>query len=81
MSAALYDELKFENGAVKNSNFDDYRVVRIDEVPEIEISLIQGGDTPTGVGEPGLPPLAPAIGNAVFAATEKRLLSLPLKWS
>ena len=58
-------------------NFDRYRMVCINEVPPIEVHLVAGREKPDGVGEPGLPPVAPALGNAIFAATGKRVRKLP----
>lgn len=78
LSAALYGNITVENGAVAESNFHDYPVVRIDDAPEIEITLINSGAALGGGGEPGTPPIAPAVANAIFAATGTRLRSLPL---
>jgi len=60
-------------------NFDDYLLLRIGEIPKIEVHLVQNAEPPGGVGEPGVPPIAPAVANAVFAATGKRLRRLPLR--
>jgi isoquinoline 1-oxidoreductase/isoquinoline 1-oxidoreductase beta subunit len=79
LTAALYGDLNLEAGAVKESNFHDYRMLRMNESPEIEVVIVESGTEPTGVGEPGLPPIAPAVANAVFKATGQRLRSLPLK--
>ncbi len=79
LTAALFGDITIENGAVKESNFDDYRILRMNEAPEIDVILVDSKEPPTGVGEPGLPPIAPAVANAVFAATGQRLRSLPLK--
>ncbi|MCJ8276818.1 MAG: xanthine dehydrogenase family protein molybdopterin-binding subunit, partial [Bdellovibrionales bacterium] len=79
MSAALNSEITIDKGAIQQSNFHDYAVVRMNEAPDIEVSIINSTESPTGVGEPGLPPIAPAIGNAVYALTGKRLRSLPLR--
>jgi isoquinoline 1-oxidoreductase beta subunit len=79
LTAALYGDLNLEAGAVKESNFHDYRMLRMNESPEIEVVIVDSGTEPTGVGEPGLPPIAPAVANAVFKATGQRLRSLPLK--
>lgn len=76
----LNTEIRFKEGAVVNSNFHNYPVPRIDETPaEINVSFIGQDITPTGLGEPGVPTLAPAIANAIFAATGKRYRSLPIK--
>jgi len=79
LTAALYGGLSLDGGAIKESNFHDYPMLRMDESPEIEVIIIDSGTKPTGVGEPGLPPIAPAVANAVFKATGQRLRSLPLQ--
>ncbi len=79
MSAALYGEISVVDGRVVQSNFHDYQVVRMHEAPEIEVLIVDTDDAPTGVGEPGVPPIAAAIGNAIFSATGQRLRSLPFK--
>lgn len=79
LSAALKGQITIENGQVQQSNFHDYEVIRIQETPVIETHVLPSTDAPTGIGEPGLPPLAPAVANAVFAASGKRLRSLPLR--
>lgn len=79
LSAALYGEVTLKDGAVQQSNFHDYPVLRIGDMPKIEVHIVQGGTTPTGVGEPGLPPIAPAVSNAILALTGKRLRDLPFK--
>ncbi len=79
LTAVMYGELELEGGAIKQSNFHDYKMLRINEVPEIAVELINSGDVPVGgAGEPGLPPAAPALTNAIFAATGKRLRELPI---
>ena len=79
LTAALYGEITFKNGAVEQSNFHDYPMLRMNETPEINVTIMQNDHSPTGVGEPGVPPLAPAVANAIFAATGQRLRKLPLK--
>ena len=79
LSAALYGEITLDNGVIQQSNFHDYPALRINESPEIDVVIIDSNEAPTGVGEPGLPPIAAAVGNAIFAATGTRLRSLPLK--
>ncbi|MFT5209119.1 MAG: isoquinoline 1-oxidoreductase beta subunit [Flavobacterium sp.] len=79
LTAALYGDLDLEQGAFKQSNFHDYQILRMNEAPEVEVVMIDSGTEPTGVGEPGLPPLAPAVASAVYKATGQRLRSLPLK--
>ena len=80
LSAALYGAITLKNGAVEQSNFHDYPVLRIDEMPKVEVHIVPSTDKPTGVGEPGVPPvIAPAVANALAAATGQRLRNLPLK--
>jgi isoquinoline 1-oxidoreductase beta subunit len=79
MSLAYYGDISLENGAVEQSNFHDYKMLRIHEAPEIDVEIIESGDIPTGIGEPGVPVIAPAIVNAIFDATGKRYRNLPLK--
>ncbi len=81
LTAALYGEITLKDGAVQQSNFHDYAIMRMNETPEIDVHIVQSDAAPTGVGEPGVPPVAAAVANAVFAATGKRLRSLPLKLS
>src|SRR5262249_52080557 len=79
LSAALYGELTFKQGRVQQSNFHDYPLLRVHEMPNIEVHIVQSREKPGGLGEPGVPPIAPAVANAVFAATKKRLRRLPLR--
>jgi isoquinoline 1-oxidoreductase beta subunit len=79
LSAALYGAITIKDGAVEQSNFQDYRVLRINEMPAIEVHIVPSTEKPTGVGEPGVPPIAPAVANALAAATGQRLRNLPLK--
>jgi isoquinoline 1-oxidoreductase beta subunit len=84
LSAALHSKITFKDGKVEQSNFHDYQVLRMNEMPVVEVHLVPGGEKPTGVGEPGTPPIAPAVANALFALTGKRARSLPLddqKWT
>jgi isoquinoline 1-oxidoreductase beta subunit len=74
---SLYNEITVSNGAVEQSNFHDYRALRIDEAPKIEVFQIQSTEEPGGVGEAGTASAAGALGNAIFAATGKRLRKLP----
>ncbi|MBP2294972.1 xanthine dehydrogenase family protein molybdopterin-binding subunit [Azospirillum rugosum] len=78
LSAALYGEITIKDGAVQQSNFHDYQVLRMDECPKIEVHIVPSTERPTGVGEPAVPPLFAAVANAVFAATGTRVRSLPL---
>ncbi|HYA66829.1 MAG TPA: molybdopterin cofactor-binding domain-containing protein, partial [Burkholderiaceae bacterium] len=79
LSACLYGEISFRNGRVQQSNFPNYKVVRLREAPRIETWIVSSQAPPTGVGEPATPPLAPAVANALFALTGERLRSLPLR--
>jgi isoquinoline 1-oxidoreductase beta subunit len=81
LTAALYSELTIDKGRVQQSNFHDYPVLRIDRMPEIEVHLVKSTEPPTGVGEPGVPPIAPAVANALFALTGKRVRKLPIRMS
>jgi isoquinoline 1-oxidoreductase subunit beta len=79
LTAALYGEITFDKGQVQQSNFHDQAALRMDQCPIIETHILPSNEHPEGVGEPGLPPIAPAVANALFALTGKRLRSLPLK--
>jgi isoquinoline 1-oxidoreductase beta subunit len=81
LTAALYSELTVKKGRVQQSNFHDYPVLRMDRMPTIEVHLVKSTEKPTGVGEPGVPPLAAAVANALFALTGKRVRKLPIKMS
>ncbi len=79
LSAALYGEITFRDGQVQQSNFHDYPVLRLHEMPRIEVVIARSDEKMGGAGEPGTPPIAPAVANAVFALTGKRLRTLPLR--
>ncbi|MDZ7685778.1 MAG: molybdopterin cofactor-binding domain-containing protein [Gammaproteobacteria bacterium] len=79
LTAALHGNLELRSGEIVESNFHDYPMLRMDEAPEVEVIIVDQGTEPTGVGEPGLPPIAPAVASAVFRATGQRLRSLPLR--
>ena len=79
LTAALYGEISIKDGAVAQSNFHDYQMVRMDEAPKIETYIINSGNPPGGAGEPGTPPIAPALANAIFDASGKRIRALPVK--
>lgn len=79
LSAALLSELTLEDGRVVESNFDDYRVLRIDQMPAVEVHIVPSAAAPTGVGEPATPVIAPAVANALAAVTGRRLYRLPLR--
>jgi isoquinoline 1-oxidoreductase beta subunit len=78
ISAAIKDGITFSNGKCDQTNYHEYQILRMNEIPEMEVHIIQSGAEPGGVGEPGLPPVAPALGNAIFAATGIRLRKLPI---
>jgi isoquinoline 1-oxidoreductase beta subunit len=79
LTAALKTEITLDKGRVQQRNFHDYPMMRMFEAPEIEVYIVPSTDKPTGVGEPGVPPVAPAVVNAIFAATGKRVRRLPIK--
>ena len=79
LTAALHGEITIKNGAAEQSNFDTYEMLRLADAPVVETVIVPSGDFWGGVGEPPVPPLAPALCNAIFAATGKRVRSLPLK--
>ena len=79
LSAALHGGITFKDGAVVESNFHDYAPLRMNEMPSIEVHIVPSSEKPTGVGEPGTPVIAPAVANAIFAATGERLRKLPLR--
>jgi isoquinoline 1-oxidoreductase beta subunit len=78
LSAALYGKLTIKDGKVEQSNFHDYPVLRLNEMPKVEVHILPSTENPGGIGEPGTPPIAPAVVNAIFAATGKRLRALPI---
>jgi isoquinoline 1-oxidoreductase beta subunit len=79
LTAALYDEITVKDGAIEQGNFDSYQMVKLADAPKIETYLaLSGGTKWGGIGEPGTPPIAPALANAIFAATGKRVRSLPI---
>ena len=77
LGAALYGAITLTGGQVDQSNFHDYRCLRIDEMPKVEVHIVPSTEAPTGVGEPGVPPAAPAVANAIAALTGKRVDKLP----
>ena len=77
LGAILHDEITLEGGQVQQSNFHDYLPLRIEEMPEVEVHIVDSTEAPTGVGEPGTPPIGPALANAVYNATGRRIRSLP----
>jgi len=79
LGAALHSALNFKDGRVQESNFHDYRVLRMDEMPLVEVHIVPSTEKMGGAGEPGTPPIAPAVANAIFALTGQRLRELPLR--
>jgi isoquinoline 1-oxidoreductase subunit beta len=77
LGAVLYGAITLKDGEVEQSNFDGYEVLRIDAMPKVEVHIVPSAEPPTGVGEPGVAPIGPAVANAVFAATGKRIRVLP----
>ena len=78
LTAAMYGEITFADGKVEQSNFHDYQILRTNEAPEIFVTIVNSGEAMGGAGEPGTPPIAPAVTNAIFAATGKRVRKLPI---
>jgi len=78
LSTMMAQKITMENGRIQQSNFHDYSVLRMPSAPRVDIHFIQSDYAPTGLGEPALPPLAPAVGNAIFAATGRRVRKMPL---
>ena len=81
LTAALKTEITLKNGRVEQTNFHDYQMLRMFESPEVEVYIVPSTQNPTGVGEPGVPPVAPALANAIFAVTGKRVRRLPIRTS
>jgi isoquinoline 1-oxidoreductase beta subunit len=79
MSAALFNEITLKNGRVEQSNFNDYRSLRIDEAPEMQVHIVPSTERPGGIGETGTVGAAPALANAVYAATGTRVRTLPIR--
>jgi isoquinoline 1-oxidoreductase subunit beta len=78
LTAALHGDITIEAGRVKQSNFNDYPLLRMSEMPVVEVHVVPSAEAPTGIGEPGTPPIAPAVANAVCALTKQRLRRLPI---
>ncbi|HKW39575.1 MAG TPA: xanthine dehydrogenase family protein molybdopterin-binding subunit [Burkholderiales bacterium] len=78
LTAALYGKITFKDGQVQQSNFHDYRMLRMNQMPKVEVYIVPSKEAPGGIGEPGTPAVAPAVANAIFAATGKRIRKLPI---
>jgi isoquinoline 1-oxidoreductase beta subunit len=78
LSAALHGAITLKDGVVEQSNFHEYVPIRINEMPKVEVYIVPSAEKPTGIGEPGVPPVAPAVANAIAAATGKRVRNLPI---
>ena len=78
LGAALRNAITLKDGVVQQGNFDAYKPLRISDMPHVEVHMVPSTEKPTGIGEPGVPPIAPALANAIFAATGKRVRDLPL---
>jgi isoquinoline 1-oxidoreductase beta subunit len=79
LTAALYSAITLADGRVEQSNFHDYRMLRIHEMPAVAVHIVPSTEHSTGIGEPGVPPVAPALCNALFALTKKRIRRLPIR--
>jgi isoquinoline 1-oxidoreductase beta subunit len=78
ITAALHGEISLKNGRVEQTNFDTYQMLRMDEAPVVEVHIVQSSEPPGGMGEPGTSAIVPAVTNAIFAATGKRLRNTPV---
>lgn len=78
MSLTFYGKITAKNGAIEQNNYSDYRMIRMNEIPKVHVEIVESNENPTGVGEPGVPVIAPAIINAIFKLTGKRYYNLPL---
>jgi isoquinoline 1-oxidoreductase beta subunit len=78
LGAILSSTVTLKQGRVEQSNFNDYRVLRMNGMPKVEVYIVDSGESPSGIGEPTVPPIGPAVSNAIFAATGKRVRTLPL---
>src|SRR3546814_18241827 len=77
LGAVLHNAVTLTDGRVDQSNFHDYLPLRINEMPQVEVHIVESAEPPTGVGEPGVPPIGPAVANAVYKATGRRIRALP----
>jgi isoquinoline 1-oxidoreductase beta subunit len=78
LGAALYGAITLKAGLVEQDNFNGYRVLRMNEMPKVEVHIVPSAEPPTGVGEPGVAPAGPALANAIFAASGRRIRVLPI---
>ena len=78
LTAALYGEITLKEGKIVQTNFPNYQMVMMSTMPHVEVHIIESDEQPGGVGEPGTPPIAPALTNAIFAASGERIRKLPL---
>ena len=81
MSIALFGKISVKDGVVEQNNFFDYKMTRMKHIPKINVEIIENNESPAGVGEPGVPPITPAICNTIFNASGKRVRDLPLSKS
>lgn len=81
MGAALFGAITLKDGRVEQDNFNSYRVLRMNEMPKVEVHIVPSTELPTGIGEPGVAPIGPAVANAIFAATGKRMHVIPFSKS
>ena len=79
LTAALKADAVLKDGPIQQSNFHDYPILQIDEMPLVEVYIVESDERPSGMGEMGVPPIAPAVANAVFAATGKRIRHIPIR--
>ena len=78
MTLAYYGKITAKNGAIEQNNYHDYEMIRMNEIPKVHVEIVESTENPTGVGEPGVPVIAPAIINAIYKITGKRYYNLPL---
>jgi isoquinoline 1-oxidoreductase beta subunit len=78
MSLAFYGKITAKNGVIEQNSYSDYPMIRMNEIPTVHVEIVESTEIPTGVGEPGVPVIAPAIINAIFKLTGKRYYNLPL---